>query len=60
MTIKAGEIGGAEHQAPHRLDGWNAGGKDSQPHLPLQVQGWTPDEIDGTQIYEVANGTRRG
>ena len=60
VTIKTGVIGEAEHQGPHQLDGWNPGGKNSQPYLPHQVQGWSPDEIDGTQIYEVANGARQG
>lgn len=30
-------------------------GKEGQPHVPHEVGGWRPNEIDGRQIYEVAN-----
>ena len=35
-------------------------GEEGQEHHPRQLEGWCPDEIDGTQIYEVANRPRRG
>ena len=60
VMTKTNVVAEAEHQTPQLLDGWNPGGKDSPPHFAHQVQGWSPDEIDGTQIYEVANGARRG
>ena len=43
MTMKTGVVGDA---------------KEGQPDHPGQLEGWMPDEIDGRQIYEVANRPR--
>ena len=52
------DLGGAEQITPDLLDCLNSDGRHDQQHLTHQLQGWNPDEADGTQVYEMAN--RRG
>ena len=46
---------GVEQQLPSQLSGWTANGRHDQSHLPAHLEICRPSEIDGTQIYEVAN-----
>ncbi|KAF6230559.1 hypothetical protein HO173_011096 [Letharia columbiana] len=57
MKAKTAIFAGAEHQPPHPLDCWNQDGLDGQPHLVPQLEGWKPDEIDGTEVYGLGNRT---
>lgn len=43
------DIGGAEQQSPQELTGWNANELYGKPHLPHQLEGWRPGEMDGLQ-----------
>lgn len=49
----------AEHRSVHQLDGRSLDGSDGQTHLPPQLEGWIPGEVDGTEIYGVKNKTGR-
>lgn len=51
MNTKTVELGGAQNYRRHQRDGQNLNEIDSQPVLPHQLVGWTPGEIDGTQIF---------
>lgn len=48
---------GTEHQSSHQPDARPLDELDSQRHLPSQLEGWTPGEIDGTQIYGMGKKT---
>ena len=54
MATKAPGLAGMDHRAPlsSELHG--------QHRLVCQLEGWMPDEIDGVEVREVANTTRRG
>ena len=51
-ATQASDLGAINHQLPlAELHG--------QQHLVSQLEGWKPDEIDGVEIQEMANTTRR-
>ena len=52
-------LGGAGVQSHVHSDGWVSGYLNGQAHLPAQLDGWPPRELDGTQIHELANCTGR-
>lgn len=55
----------AEHHPPHELHGLKTNSLDArshlprQPHLPRQLECWTPDEVDGAQVHELADRAGR-
>lgn len=55
MEVRNVDLGGNEHQTPHLLDSSNSDEVHGQERLTHQLQGWRPDEVDGTQVYEMAN-----
>lgn len=49
----------AEHHPPHELDGLKTNILDARSHLPRQLECWTPDEVDGAQVHELADRAGR-
>lgn len=44
------DVGGAEHQPPQQLDGWNPSELYGKPYVAHQLEAWRPGEMDATQI----------
>lgn len=59
MATKTSGLGGSHQQPQSEVHGLGLDTTDGQHHLAAQLEGWKPDEIDGTEIYEMANKTRR-
>lgn len=55
------DLGRAEHHPPHQLDGLKTNELDARSHLPRQphssrqLECWTPEELHGAQIHELAD-----
>ena len=59
MRTTSVNVGENKQHSPYQLFGWGPNEIDDQSYPPVRIESSRPREIDGAQIYEIANRVRQ-